>query len=163
MNIFYLDRDPDTAARMHCNKRVGKMTLETAQMLCNARHVCGLGAPYRPTHINHPCCLWVRESIQHYRWLCLLGVGLAAEFTSRSGGKIHASEAVIRYCMNNPPDLGDRGFVDPPQCMPEKYRGSDTVDAYRRYWTGEKLDSSTWPEGRKPYWVPDSTGRVLHA
>ena len=31
MNIFYLDNDPTTAARYHCNKHVVKMILESAQ------------------------------------------------------------------------------------------------------------------------------------
>lgn len=28
MNIFYLDKDPKTAAEFHCNKHVVKMILE---------------------------------------------------------------------------------------------------------------------------------------
>ena len=38
MNIFYLDADPDTAARLQYNKHVVKMVLESAQMLCSAHH-----------------------------------------------------------------------------------------------------------------------------
>ena len=34
MNIFYLDKCPDKAARLQYNKHVVKMILESAQMLC---------------------------------------------------------------------------------------------------------------------------------
>ena len=39
MNIFVLDNDPDTAARMMCDKHVVKMIVESAQMLSTAHRV----------------------------------------------------------------------------------------------------------------------------
>ena len=36
MNIFVLDRDPELAAKYHCDKHVVKMVLESAQMMCAA-------------------------------------------------------------------------------------------------------------------------------
>ena len=39
MNIFYLDEKPMTAARMHCDKHVVKMILESAQMLSTAHRI----------------------------------------------------------------------------------------------------------------------------
>ena len=39
MNIFVLDRDPEVAARYHCDKHVCKMILEAGQMLCTAHWV----------------------------------------------------------------------------------------------------------------------------
>jgi lipopolysaccharide biosynthesis regulator YciM len=41
MNIFYLDKCPEKAARLQYNKHVVKMILESAQMLCAAHHVYG--------------------------------------------------------------------------------------------------------------------------
>lgn len=44
MNLFYLDHDPALAARMHCDKHVVKMILETAQLLSTAWHVAAPAA-----------------------------------------------------------------------------------------------------------------------
>ena len=45
MNIFYVDRNPVTAAQMMCDKHIIKMILESAQMLCTAKRVLD-GTPY---------------------------------------------------------------------------------------------------------------------
>lgn len=39
MNIFYLSREPDTAAAFHCDKHVVKMCVEYAQILSTAHRV----------------------------------------------------------------------------------------------------------------------------
>jgi len=39
MNVFYLDRNPITAAQMHCDKHVVKMILEYAQLLSTAHRL----------------------------------------------------------------------------------------------------------------------------
>ena len=36
MNIFVLHTNPETAARMHCDKHVPKMCVEAAQMMASA-------------------------------------------------------------------------------------------------------------------------------
>ena len=57
MNIFYLDKDPQQAAKYHCDKHVVKMILESAQMLCTVVNEISGGqvTPYKSTHKNHPC------------------------------------------------------------------------------------------------------------
>ena len=60
MNIFYLDRDPEIAAQMICDKHVVKMILESAQMLSSAhRFLDGDGYAdkvglYKMAHKNQP-------------------------------------------------------------------------------------------------------------
>ena len=85
MNIFYLDEKPMTAARMHCDKHVVKMILESAQMLSTAHRILdgndyadrrGL---YKATHKNHPANIWVRESANNYVWLYNLFTFLCIE------------------------------------------------------------------------------------
>jgi len=39
MNIFYVDKDPITAAQMMCDKHIVKMILESAQLLCTCHRV----------------------------------------------------------------------------------------------------------------------------
>jgi hypothetical protein len=61
MNIFVLDLDPVTAARMHCDKHVPKMCVEAAQMMASAlRRItharCGL-ATVKQTLFGWPSML----------------------------------------------------------------------------------------------------------
>lgn len=72
MNIFVIDPNPETCASMLDDKRVVKMTLETAQILSNAsRNLHGLNDDilYKPTHVNHPCCKWASCNNGNYSWL----------------------------------------------------------------------------------------------
>ncbi len=69
MNIFALDTDPVTCAQYHCDKHVIKMILESVQMLSTTCSILGAEAPYKPTHANHPCTKWVRESWENFGWL----------------------------------------------------------------------------------------------
>lgn len=69
MNIFVLDEDIEKCARYHCDQHVIKMILESAQMLCTALNKKGHSTPYRSTHSNHPCVLWVEQSHDNFCWL----------------------------------------------------------------------------------------------
>lgn len=142
MNIFYLDHDIDRAVTYHCDKHVVKMCLETAQILCTSLRRYGLSAPYKATHERHPTVLWSGDSIQHYRWLKLFGLSLCKEYSWRYK-KTHASESVIRSLPVSPP-LPDAGWSEPPQAMPDKFKGHDPVEAYRRFYREEKFRFSTW-------------------
>ena len=39
MNIFYLHKEPEVSARLHCDKHVVKMIIEYAQMLSTAHRM----------------------------------------------------------------------------------------------------------------------------
>ena len=120
MNIFVLDKDPVKAAKMHCDKHVIKMILETAQMLCSAYE----DAPYKRTHVNHPCSIWARKSKSNYLWLIKLGMALHDEYQFRYGAeKQHKSFAVIKWCYNNMDKLDFPERVRTPfaQAMPQDF------------------------------------------
>lgn len=69
MNIFVLSLDPFEAASMQCDKHVVKMVLETAQILSTVKTLLNEeGAPYKPTHVNHPCVTWAKIT-ENRRWL----------------------------------------------------------------------------------------------
>jgi hypothetical protein len=133
MNIFYLSRDPATAAAMHADIHVNKMILESAQLLCTAHHVTGGTAPYKKTHENHPCAKWVRQSAEHYRWVLELAKALGAEYTRRYG-RTHKTVAEVLPLLENAPSALPLGWAEPPQAMPEEFRSTDTVESYRRYY-----------------------------
>ena len=142
MNIFVLSRSPRRAAELHCDKHVVKMILETAQLLYCVHWVCGTPLPegaYKQTHKNHPCAIWVRTSIENYRWLCALGTWLCIEYTFRYG-KTHKTDAHLRWLRCNEPAVPSVGLTPFVQAMPDEYKHEDPVEAYRTYYRLGKLE-----------------------
>ncbi len=152
MNIFYIHKKPENCAKMHCDKHVTKMVLETAQILCTCHWKNNSKAPYKPTHKNHPCVIWTEKSLKNYIWLCKLGLELCKEYTHRYK-KIHKSEEVILWCYKNKPNLKRGNFSQPFQAMPEKYKEKNTIEAYRNYYIGEKLKFAKWTKRKAPDWI----------
>lgn len=152
MNIFVLDRDVGKCARYHSDRHVVKMTLESAQMLCTVLHMSGIEAPYRPTHIHHPCTLWAGRSLSNWLWLRELALALNDEYRYRyRRSSDHASGTVVKN-LREPP-LIDMGLTEFAQAMPEEYRiPGDPVGAYRRFYVAEKASFSTWTRRRVPDW-----------
>ena len=140
MNIFYLDKCPNKAARLQYNKHVVKMILESAQMLCTAHHVYGNpnDVPYKQAHLNHPSTVWTRENSLHYDWLYEHMLALGDEYNKRYG-KNHLS---IIKCLDplakHPENIPHEPFEQPPQCMPDEYKDQCSVQAYWNYYIGEK-------------------------
>jgi len=152
MNIFYLDKSPEKCAQYHNDKHVVKMILETAQLLCGAHWCVGKEAPYKLSHKNHPCSIWVRSSLENYLWLCELGMELCKEYSYRYG-KRHKSQEIIEWCIINKPHIPDTPFQHPPQAMPPQYKvNGNSVKAYRNYYLGEKRGFSVWKNRKTPSW-----------
>lgn len=98
MQIFAVDVSPYNSAlylKEHGDyKRIIKMILESAQMLSTNAHVLGyheLG-PYKPTHKNHPCTKWARETRGNANWLLRYMVHLSIMYTD----KYHREHKTIR-------------------------------------------------------------------
>ena len=138
MNIFYIHPDPIISAQQLADDHIRKMQIESAQMCCTAHWAIGNEAPYKRAHLNHPSTRWTRESIQHYRWLVQHGLEICKEFTKRYG-KPHKTQAVLEWCRDNEPNIPDNGFTPPPQCMPDVYKNSDAIKAYRRFYILDKV------------------------
>ena len=154
MNIFFLDWDVKKCAKYHCDKHVVKMVLETAQLLCSAHHTTEVGKleiPYKLSHKNHPCSIWVRESISNYLYLCELGLELCKEYTFRYE-KRHKSQDVIEWCLDNKIKVTDKGFTQPPKAMPDEYKVTDVVESYRNYYKGAKSGFASWKKREIPDW-----------
>lgn len=158
MNIFFLHWNPRICAIMHADKHVVKMILETAQMLCTVHHLCEsmYKPPYKMTHKNHPCTVWVRTSVENYKWLVKLGLELCKEYTHRYG-KTHKCEQYIRKMKmkKNIPSLPKIGFTPPAQAMPDMYKSKDAVESYRQYYYFEKHFLLTWKKRDEPVWVSE--------
>ena len=151
MNIFFLDFDVKKCAEYHANSHVVKMVLETAQLLCGVHWVQGGEAPYKLSHRNHPCSIWVRESLSNYLYLCELGLELCKEYTYRYG-KRHKSQDVIEWCLINKPNIADKEFTEPARAMPDEYKSNCVVESYRSYYMGEKSKIAVWKNRETPEW-----------
>ncbi len=153
MNIFVLDLDFKTCARFHCDQHVSKMILESAQLLCTALNKKGIKTPYRSTHMNHPCTLWVGESFDNFTWLRKLALALNTEYRYRYRKDTdHKSVAVIHEIADV--RFEAIGLTPFAQAMPDEYKvPGDAVAAYRRFYVGEKLRFAKWTRRRIPAWV----------
>ena len=143
MNIFYLDKCPDKAARLQYNKHVVKMILESAQMLCTAHHCFGSvwqkeNVPYKQAHLNHPSTIWTRRSKSTYMWLYNHMIALGDEYKKRYG-KTHLSITKCKDFLAIPPrHIQGDDWCQPPQAMPDEYKTECSIQAYWNYYIGEK-------------------------
>jgi hypothetical protein len=165
MNIFYLHPNPRRCGRWHCDKHVVKMILESCQLLYTAHWVlakddieppyihCAPARGYKPTHANHPSAKWVRESLDHYRWLVRLTRVLLNEYTFRYG-RTHACEEHWTWlaCVE-PSGLVSSGFHEPPQAMPPQYKRSSAVAGYRAYYRHAKQHILHYTERSRPHFL----------
>lgn len=164
MNIFFLDRNPAKAAAYHCDKHTVKMIVESAQLLSTAHRVLDGddkgtlsderdAVLYRATHKNHPSAIWVRESVDHYRWVHDLLYYLIWEYKTRYGlDKQHKCQNLQPFLLNAPHNIKISPWVDPPQCMPDDVKHPITVYAYRLYYAKYKSTFAKWAHSDQPEW-----------
>ena len=155
MNIFKLSDTPQNCAKMHCDKHVSKMILESAKMICTTLWYNDQSAPYLPVHPKHPCTLWSGDSLDNWLWLKELAIYLNEEFCWRYGRSVnHKSADVIKGLR--PPLIESKGLQQHPQCMPDQYKvPNDPISAYRAYYIGEKTFAK-WTKREVPEWYGQS-------
>ncbi len=185
MNIFYLAYDPWQSAHMQCDKHVVKMSTETAQMVSTAMRLLfpkiteNDTTLYKVSYPKHPCNLWARKSYQNLLWLMYHGTGLCTQYTLRYGREhasrkviIHAADMLTGFSTNQLMAAGlslAPSTTPRPLCMPDQYKSNIIVDsdgcavhdlaaveAYRRFYKGEKSRFAKWKEPSKaPDWWTD--------
>jgi len=151
MNIFVLDDDFEKNAEFQCDRHVVKMITEQNQILSTCHWMTGGSAKYKPTHVNHPCNVWVRESLDNYVWLCWSTSFLCREYSHRYG-RTHAGENIVKELSKNFPELPIKGLTSFAQAMPEHYKNENAVIAYRNYYMGEKRHIANWKNREVPEW-----------
>jgi hypothetical protein len=152
VNIFFVSDCPRESAQMLCDKHVVKMTLETAQILSTV-----LGAPYKPTHQDHPSTLWAAQQTQ---WTYLHFVALCEEYTFRYGKrhKCQEHQQLFKQMIRGRTQVE---WTDPPQCMTDECKSADTISSYRRYYATEKSSFAKWSRGRsEPAWYTMMTSGI---
>lgn len=152
MNIFFLDKDYNKAARYHNDKHVVKMITESAQMLSTVHWLCNshVSGMYKPTHQHHPCVVWLMQSKLHYEWTLGLFQALLYEYTYRYG-KIHKCFALYPL-FAQVPKLPDAPWRTPAKAMPEYLRVLPVVNAYRAYYILHKGHFANWKNRPVPKW-----------
>lgn len=156
MNIFILDYDIKRCSRYHCDQHVVKMILESVQMLCTALNKKGVSTPYRSTHLNHPCVLWVERSYDNFIWLRDLALALNEEYRFRfEKDRDHKSIAILRELSG--PVCDSHGLTEFAQAMPQQYKvPGNAVKAYRQFYLAEKMAFAKWTRRKAPAWVRNS-------
>ena len=164
MNIFILDENIEDAVQYTCDKHVVKMITESVQMLSSTMWHVGLEGPYKQTHINHPCTVWTRESMQNYMWHWDYADALGEEYSHRYN-KRHKAHLTLHRDIPRVIDLPQRevipmectGLTPFAQALPDQYKNSDPVQAYRDYYIGDKAHFCTWKNRTIPKWFQEAT------
>lgn len=149
MNIFASSPCPEKCAQYLDDKRVVKMVLESAQMLSTAI-VCRSSydlAPYKPTHINHPCTVWVRRNHFNYLWMLNHFKALCKEYTRRFKKRHKCEDYVLTFSRGIMFMRLGEGQTPFPNCTDIKDNMINVHDAYKSYlknkWINDKR-TPTW-------------------
>lgn len=171
MNIFVTSTCPRECARNLDDKRVGKLLMEANQMLSLAvkhsidnwqQHVGPGKLVAGMAYNNHPCSIWVRESLANFEWLLKHAHALSEEFTHRFGKK-HASYWRSRYitehfyCANPLVELTPFANCASNQSLGVSFRHmKDVPTAYREYlkfrWANDTM-SVNFTNREVPSWA----------
>jgi hypothetical protein len=157
MNIFVTSDCPNACAKALDDVRVNKMILETAQLLCTAHHLHGTATfdMYKPTHANHPCAVWVRQSQDNYCWTFQHFNALLREFEFRRS-KHHACRVLWRTLKNPPHTLN--AVEQTPFANCSLFKDLPVHDAYRatmlHKWANDKIKVSFTHRGC-PEWAEE--------
>lgn len=177
MNVFLLSLNPKENVKYYCDKHVVKMIVESTQLLCassfrsysnisifdtkdekdmrlwNEWNISNNFMGYLPSHLKHPCTLWLIESLDNWLYLKDLAYCLINEwcYRYRHSPLEHPCKKVLDNLAE--PKLPALGLTEPPQCMPEKYKiSNDVIMAYRNYYIGEKWKFVKWTKRGIPDW-----------
>lgn len=147
-----------------CDLHLNKMLVEHTQVLSTVQRHYGYDVGYKPTHINHPVCVWARLSIRNYYWLYRATHRMHEDRAERWPDKpkhksIHQLDDL---CIAPPAHLFpvDKWTV-PPMCMPDEYMTDNVAESYRRYYTAKLQDfldrglDIGYTNTEPPTWLPD--------
>lgn len=118
---------------------------------------------YAPTHVNHPCAVWARETGGNYSWLWRLGIALCEEYRHRY--KRHHNTSPVLWTLEPvPPPLLESldTWTEVPPAMPEEVKVVEdgfynTVASYRAYYAQHKVALHSWTRREAPPWLEEFT------
>lgn len=107
--------------------------------------------PYLPTMQNHPSCIWVRTSLENFRWTHCYANALGSEAHYRYG-TTHKSLAIING-LPDPQHIEDKGFTTFGLAMTEELKDYDNpIESYRKFYMLDKATFAEWKHREKPPW-----------
>ncbi len=172
MNIFFVDDDPVIAAQSLGDKHVGKMLVESAQMLFTAVRQHGYdGGGYKSAYEHHPMTKWVAKSYLHAQWLLDHAIALAKEFELRYNHEHKTKSMLPVLSMAVHHHMPDEPWHNPPRCMPDIYkiafdswRGDIPchVASYRDFYRCEKTTCHVYTNRQAPDWLTEVIDEVPH-
>jgi len=120
------------------------------------RHIPYTG---RPAHLNHPCTIWVRSSLENYNWTYCYAAALEMERKYRypNGVDFHRGLKLVNKMKElTIPDKGLTPFALAMKAMQEKrpdlYLPDDAVQSYRNFYMVDKGTFASWKNRPKPPW-----------
>ncbi|XVN42129.1 MAG: hypothetical protein RCG15_05480 [Candidatus Rickettsia vulgarisii] len=116
---------------------------------------------YKPTHLKHPCTIWISLNSRNWDWLFLHFQALCEEYSFRFNKK-HASEKLLfplkRYSKHL---VEDKEITPFPNCTKSKILNVDFItvadiyEAYQKYliakWNNDLLKPK-WTNRHIPNW-----------
>ena len=171
MNLFILSWNFQECAEYMFDKHVSKILLEAVQMLCTTIQLVDPDSEihqhvkiYKIAHKNHPVTIWMRTSLENYRWTLDLVEAMHNEWKFRynhPAEKMHKSYVVAQYLKKYAPTADKfptKGLTQFALAMPVECKRDDPIEAYRIYYqTPDKQKIASWKKREKPAWYQSST------
>ncbi|QJT71000.1 hypothetical protein GR7B_00202 [Vibrio phage vB_VcorM_GR7B] len=167
MNIFITSKCPEKAARNCCDQHIIKMPVESLQMCSVAQHETGgwFVGLYSPSHVNHPCNIWVRQAQMNYKWLLRFVKACQYEYRYRFGDKPRKVDDVYKIVPKSVSvSLIDRtpfvAAISKPDKVWELWTWADAYEkgivtitkSYREFYIQDKSRWARWTKRRPPKW-----------
>ncbi len=171
MNIFILDQDINLSAQYHVDKHCVKMILEHAQMLSTVINtnpeLCNIAsnkindiiiAPYKSSHQNHPCTLWLTQNYDNFAWLVAYTDALHTEYNYRYN-KEHLSYLTLQKAKIITQDVINYGKnlnilqLNPACVVPDDCKLDNIIASYRTYYKKYKSHIFKWTKRDTPKWI----------
>lgn len=180
MNLFVTSNCPQSCASFLDDKRLRKMVLETAQLLCTAvyHQVYAIKYPklnndskrafkqetglYLPTHSNHPVNVWCRQNRSNYLWTLDHFSALLDEYKFRFD-KTHACQELLPTLEYYAEFFHPSPMTEFVNCAKNSSKGLDfshvypVYDAYKLY-LQERFKSDIL----KPKWTKGENRNVTN-
>jgi hypothetical protein len=148
------------------DKHVSKMLLEAVQMLCTNIQIIDPDNEiqkeiklYKIAHKNHPCTIWMRQSLENYIWTLDMIDAMHNEWKYRYDHppeKKHKSFIVAEYLRKYAPSESKfplKGLTPFALAMPIECKCDDPVLSYRKYYQSEaKQKIASWKKRGIPEW-----------
>lgn len=164
MNIFAISRHPRMCAKALDDKRLNKMILETAQIICTVINKTegSQVTRYRSSHVNHPATIWAETFPNALPWLYALGIAYGDEILYRHGRQ-HSCHTMLLELIEQYPWLRRyRPLREDQLWNGARHLGLGldftylpTTQAYRAYlcmrWPNDKR-TPVWTNRRPPSW-----------